>query len=60
MRNLLGRPSASHFAQWEMQRHLLHRLSLEWLDHTTVDGQASGLFYGDEAGRLRTAERVPL
>lgn len=43
---------ASHFAQWEMQRHLLHRLSLDWLDSETVDGQGSGRFRADEAGRI--------
>jgi alpha-beta hydrolase superfamily lysophospholipase len=43
---------ASHFAQWEMQRHLLHRLSLDWLDNELVDGQGGGRFRADEAGRV--------
>lgn len=32
---------ASHFAQWEMQRHLLHRLSLAWLESTTIGAIAA-------------------
>lgn len=43
---------ASHFAQWEMQRHLLHRLSLSWLENTSVGETALGRFFADEHGRL--------
>lgn len=45
---------ASHFAQWEMQRHLLHRLSREWLECATVENQAHGMFHADNVGRLRS------
>ena len=44
---------ASHFAQWEMQRHLLHRLSLAWLDGAGVQGTTSGRFAADAAGHLQ-------
>jgi pimeloyl-ACP methyl ester carboxylesterase len=43
---------ASHFAQWEMQRHVLHRLSLAWLDNTTVGPEGLGRFRADENGKL--------
>jgi len=42
----------SHFAQWEKQRHLLHRLSAAWLEETTVDGAAPGVYRADENGSL--------
>lgn len=44
---------ASHFAQWEMQRPLLHRLSLEWLESTSVAGSANGRFQADADGRIQ-------
>ena len=42
----------SHFAQWEKQRHLLHRLSAAWLEETTVDGAAPGVYRADDTGSL--------
>ena len=41
---------ASHFAQWEMQRHVLHRLSLSWLDKTSIGAKALGRHSADEHG----------
>jgi pimeloyl-ACP methyl ester carboxylesterase len=43
---------ASHFAQWEMQRRVLHRLSLAWLENTTVGPEGLGQFRADEDGKL--------
>ncbi len=43
---------ASHFAQREMQRYFLHRLSFEWLEHGAVTGQASARFRADSSGAL--------
>jgi pimeloyl-ACP methyl ester carboxylesterase len=43
---------ASHFAQWEIQRHVLQRASLEWLDGLTVEGRSSGQFRADAQGRV--------
>lgn len=44
---------ATHFAQWEMQRHTLHRLSLAWLEDTRVAGaDRLGRFRADEHGQL--------
>jgi pimeloyl-ACP methyl ester carboxylesterase len=44
---------ASHFAQWEMQRHLLHRLSFQWLENSAVSGQSEVRFRADSSGALR-------
>lgn len=41
---------ASHFAQWEMQRHLLHRLSREWLDMGAVSGRSNRRCVADHEG----------
>ena len=43
---------ASHFAQWEKQRHLLHRLSAAWLEDMTVDGGKPGVYRADGTGAL--------
>ena len=43
---------ASHFAQWEKQRHLLHSLSGAWLEEGTVMGRAPGVYRADERGAL--------
>lgn len=43
---------ASHFAQWEMQRHLLHRLSLAWLENAMVGDHRPAGFRADEDGAL--------
>ncbi len=42
----------SHFAQWEKQRHLMHRLSAAWLESMTVDGAPPGVYRADGAGLL--------
>lgn len=44
---------ASHFAQWEMQRSLLHRLSFEWLEHGAVNGLTNTRFEADSSGAVQ-------
>jgi len=41
-----------HFMQWESQRHVLHKISMQWLKHGRVDGFSSGEFYVDTDGNL--------
>ena len=43
---------ASHFAQWEIQRRVLQRAALEWLEGTTVEGRPAGRFRADAQGRV--------
>lgn len=43
---------ASHFAIWERQRHVLHRMSVEWLETTTLLSEISGFFRADPDGRV--------
>lgn len=43
---------ASHFMQWEKQRHLLHRGSREWLEGGTVAGFAGGRLVADYEGSI--------
>ncbi len=43
--------SASHFMNWEKQRHVLHAASLEWLAHSRINGRRSGRFKADWNGR---------
>ena len=52
VKSLVEIDHATHFAQWEMQRHLLHRLSLAWLENTTVGAAGLGRFRADEHGHL--------
>jgi pimeloyl-ACP methyl ester carboxylesterase len=46
---------ATHFAVWEAQHRVLQRASLEWLRSTTLNGQGTGTFRADEAGRITAA-----
>ncbi|HET9902304.1 MAG TPA: alpha/beta hydrolase [Xanthobacteraceae bacterium] len=52
---------ASHFVQFEQGRHLLHRLTAEWLSHGTVDGKTRGEFVSDgqEALQPLGTEAIP-
>ena len=38
----LGIECASHFMAWEMQRHVLHKASGEWLTSATLTGKNTG------------------
>lgn len=42
--------SASHFMNWEKQRHVLHAASLEWLGHSRINGRRGGSFAVDWNG----------
>jgi pimeloyl-ACP methyl ester carboxylesterase len=49
----LGIHCASHFMAWEMQRHVLHRASSEWLSSGTLRGAQTGTFRADKSGEIR-------
>ncbi len=46
----LGIDCASHFMAWEIQRHVLHCASIEWLASGTLNGAQSGKFRADKDG----------
>ncbi len=46
---------ASHFMQWEKQRHILHRGSREWLESTSVAGVSNGRLVADYSGEISQA-----
>jgi pimeloyl-ACP methyl ester carboxylesterase len=46
---------ASHFAAWEMQRHVLHAASAEWLRDATLLGATGGKFEAARDGRIAPA-----
>lgn len=50
---------ASHFMTWERGRHIQRRAALEWLDHGTLQGSATGMFHADEQGNISPLEREP-
>lgn len=43
---------ATHFMNWERQRKVLHRASLEWLTKGTLDGVDRGRLKADAAGKI--------
>jgi pimeloyl-ACP methyl ester carboxylesterase len=43
---------ATHFVNWEKQRRVLHRASLEWLEKGTLTGQRQGMFRADADGNI--------
>ena len=43
---------ATHFVNWEKQRRVLHRASLEWLEKGTLTGQRQGTFRADADGNI--------
>jgi pimeloyl-ACP methyl ester carboxylesterase len=43
---------ATHFVNWEKQRRVLHRASLEWLEKGTLIGQRHGTFRADAEGTI--------
>ncbi len=47
---------ASHFMMWEQARHIQRRAVLEWLDHGTLQGHTTGMFYADEQGIISPRE----
>jgi pimeloyl-ACP methyl ester carboxylesterase len=48
----LGIDCASHFMAWEMQRHVLHRASTEWLTSGTLNGGRKGIYGADKTGTV--------
>lgn len=48
----LGIECASHFMAWEMQRHVLHRASSEWLTTGTLTGEQRGTYWADANGEI--------
>jgi pimeloyl-ACP methyl ester carboxylesterase len=49
----LGIDCASHFMAWEMQRHVLHHASTEWLSSGTLSGAPTGTYRADKTGEIR-------
>lgn len=49
---LLRIACASHFMNWEKQRRVLHKASLEWLDKGSVGGADRGRLRADADGRI--------
>ena len=49
----LGIDCASHFMAWEMQRHVLHHASTEWLSSGTLSGASTGTYRADKTGEIR-------
>ena len=43
---------ASHFMQFELGRHAVHRLTAEWLLRGTADGHSAGEFQADRDGMV--------
>lgn len=51
---------ASHFMMWEHGRHVQRRAALEWLDHGTLEGSATGTFSASDEGAIcRATPRLP-
>ena len=48
----LGIECASHFMAWEMQRHVLHKASGEWLKSGTLTGGKTGTYWADATGEI--------
>jgi pimeloyl-ACP methyl ester carboxylesterase len=48
----LGIECASHFMVWEMQRRVLHRASIEWLQSGALAGAPKGSFWADREGQI--------
>ena len=48
----LGVACGTHFMNWEKQRRVLHKASVDWLSSGSLDGQASGMFRADENARI--------
>jgi pimeloyl-ACP methyl ester carboxylesterase len=52
----LGIECASHFMAWEMQRHVLHGASSEWLSSSTLTGNKNGTYWADATGKIAPKE----
>jgi pimeloyl-ACP methyl ester carboxylesterase len=48
----LGIACGTHFMNWEKQRRVLHRASIDWLTNGSLGGQTSGMFRADENAQI--------
>jgi hypothetical protein len=48
----LGIACGTHFMNWEKQRRVLHKASLDWLTNGSLGGQTSGMFRADENAQI--------
>jgi pimeloyl-ACP methyl ester carboxylesterase len=48
----LGIACGTHFLNWEKQRRVLHKASLDWLTNGSLGGAISGTFRADENGQI--------
>lgn len=48
----LGVACATHFMNWEKQRRVLHKASIDWLSNGSLEGQTGGMFRADENARI--------
>jgi pimeloyl-ACP methyl ester carboxylesterase len=48
----LGIACATHFMNWEKQRRVLHKASLDWLKNGSLGGQTSGMYRADENAQI--------
>ena len=48
----LGVACGTHFMNWEKQRRVLHKASIDWLSNGSLDGQTGGMFRADENARI--------
>jgi pimeloyl-ACP methyl ester carboxylesterase len=48
----LGIAGGTHFMNWEKQRSVLHKASIDWLQNGSLAGAKSGVFRADENGAV--------
>jgi pimeloyl-ACP methyl ester carboxylesterase len=48
----LGVACGTHFMNWEKQRRVLHKASIDWLSTGSLGGQTTGTFRADEDARI--------
>jgi pimeloyl-ACP methyl ester carboxylesterase len=48
----LGIACGTHFTNWEKQRRVLHKASLDWLKNGSLGGQTSGMYRADENAQI--------
>ncbi len=46
----LGIAGGTHFMNWEKQRRVLHKASIDWLKNGSLAGAKTGVFRADENG----------
>jgi pimeloyl-ACP methyl ester carboxylesterase len=48
----LGIAGGTHFMNWEKQRRVLHKASIDWLKNGSLGGAKTGMFRADENGTI--------